>query len=118
MLKSQQNSEVSKTKFLEMDIEYLQSKIKPIGKTYTHWFLFGSHYAYLGKWNIQVLYWLTLGGIGIWAIADFFRMTEIIIKQRESVFEQIEKQILKEKLTQGIQNKTIPATRYKLAMVG
>jgi hypothetical protein len=37
-----------------------QYKIKSKKKAYRMWFLFGSHYAYLGKWLSQILLWLTL----------------------------------------------------------
>jgi TM2 domain-containing membrane protein YozV len=36
-------------------------------------FFFGLHYAYLGRWGLQVLFWCTLGGIGLWWLVDIFR---------------------------------------------
>lgn len=35
-------------------------QIKTKKKAYRMWFLFGSHYAYLGKWLSQILLWLTM----------------------------------------------------------
>jgi len=49
--------------------------VKSVGIAYFLWFFFGLHYAYLGKWGIQILYWLTMGGFGIWALIDLFTMS-------------------------------------------
>ena len=48
------------------------------------WILLGAHYAYLGRWGIQIGYWLLLivGVVftpllilwGVWAIIDFLTM--------------------------------------------
>ena len=38
----------------------------------------GAHYAYVGKWGMQILFWLTGGGCGIWGIIELFRMSTII----------------------------------------
>lgn len=46
--------------------------MKSTGTAYLCWFFLGCHYAYLGKWGFQILYWLTLGGLGIWAFIDLF----------------------------------------------
>lgn len=66
---------------------YLISKLKAVETTYLCW-IFGCHYAYLGKWGLQFLYWITLGGLGIWCILDLFSIpnkvrfhNSIIIKQ-------------------------------------
>jgi TM2 domain-containing membrane protein YozV len=48
--------------------------MKSKGVAYLFWFLLGAHYAYLGKWGTQILYWLTLGGLGFWAIIDLFTL--------------------------------------------
>lgn len=68
----------------------LYEKIKPIGTVYFYWLFFGVHYTYFEKWDKQVLYWITLGGLGVWAIRDFVRMPEMIVEHRESVFRKIE----------------------------
>lgn len=36
--------------------------------------LLGWHYAYLGKWGLQILCWLTLWGLGIWWLVDWIRL--------------------------------------------
>lgn len=57
-----------------MNKHYLMSKMKSTGTTYLCWFFLGCHYAYLGKWGWQILYWITLGGVGIWALIDLFHI--------------------------------------------
>lgn len=54
-------------------MEEFERKSKSTAVAYICW-LFGLHYAYLGKWGVLVLYWLTAGGLGIWVIVDAFRM--------------------------------------------
>ncbi|MGM5631201.1 TM2 domain-containing protein [Apibacter raozihei] len=55
-----------------MNKHYLMSKMKSSGTAYLCWFFFGIHYAYLGKFGLQILYWITLGGLGIWTFLDIF----------------------------------------------
>lgn len=80
-----------------MNKHYLQSKVKSTGTAYLFWFLLGAHYAYLGKWGIQILYWLTLGGLGIWALIDLFTMSGKVNKYNADIFQQIEAIEKKEK---------------------
>jgi len=80
-----------------MNKQYLQSKVKSTGTAYLFWFLFGAHYAYLGNWGLQILYWLTLGGVGIWAIIDLFTMSGKVTKYNAAIFQQIEAIEKKEK---------------------
>lgn len=80
-----------------MNKHYLQSKIKSTGTAYLFWFLLGAHYAYLGKWGVQILYWLTFGGVGIWALIDLFSMSGKVNKYNADIFVQIEAIEKKEK---------------------
>lgn len=80
-----------------MNKHYLQSKVKSTGTAYLFWFLLGAHYAYLGKWGIQILYWITLGGLGIWALIDLFTMSGKVNKYNADIFHQIEAIEKKEK---------------------
>jgi hypothetical protein len=59
-------------------IEEYKRKAKSVGFAYVLWFLFGCHYGYMQKWGIQILYWLTGGGLLIWAFIDLFRITGMI----------------------------------------
>jgi hypothetical protein len=69
---------------------YLQSQIKSSGTAYLLWFFFGFHYAYLGKWGLQLLYWITFGGFFIWAIIDFFTLSGRVANHNALIFQQID----------------------------
>lgn len=59
--------------------EYNRHK-KQVTAAYACWILLGCHYAYLGKWGLQVLLWiLMLGCIGwAWWLIDVFRIPDMI----------------------------------------
>lgn len=59
--------------------------MKDVNTAYIFWFFFGCHYAYLGKWGWQVLYILTFGGLGIWMIADLFRIPSMVANYNKKV---------------------------------
>ena len=40
--------------------------------------LVGCHYAYVRKWGILALFWLTAGGMSLWAFIDLFRIPGIV----------------------------------------
>jgi CRISPR/Cas system-associated exonuclease Cas4 (RecB family) len=56
---------------------------------YILWGLLGFHYAYLGKWIHQVLYWATAGGFGIWALSDLFRLPGMVRDRNEEIAAEI-----------------------------
>lgn len=62
----------------EQFLEEFRRKEKSPGTTFVLWFFLGWHYAYLGKWGVQILYWRTLGGLWLWAIADLFRIPGLV----------------------------------------
>jgi len=68
----------------------LQSKIKYTGHAYLFWFLLGAHYAYLGKWGVQLLYWFTLGGLGLWMLIDLFTMQSKVDRHNRPIFQRLE----------------------------
>jgi hypothetical protein len=57
--------------------EYQRTR-RTLGVAYLLWFFLGWHYVYVGRWGIQFLYWLTAGGLLVWAFIDLFRMPGII----------------------------------------
>ena len=38
----------------------------------------GWHYLYLRKHRLQVLFWLTCGGLGVWWLVDLFRVRRLV----------------------------------------
>jgi len=79
-------------KNLIMNKHQLQSQTKSTGTAYLFFlFLFGTHYAYLGKWGLQFLFWITAGGLGIWALIDLFTISGKVERHNAGIFEQIEK---------------------------
>ena len=73
----------------------LQRELRETSTAYLLWFFLGAHYAYIGKWGLQIAYWLTLGGLGLWALVDLFRMPSIIREHNEPIYAEIEKQLYK-----------------------
>jgi len=59
-------------------LEEYRRKAKSTGVAYTLWLLLGLHYAYLRKWGLQILFWLTGGGFFIWWLVDLFRIPAMI----------------------------------------
>jgi TM2 domain-containing membrane protein YozV len=66
------------------------SKMKSSGIAYLCWFFIGIHYAYLGKWGWQILYWITLGGLGVWAIIDLFHIPTKVNNYNMKIANQID----------------------------
>lgn len=66
------------------------SQMKSTGTAYLCWFLLGCHYAYLGKWGVQILYWITAGGLGLWALFDLFHIPTKVSNHNFKIAEKIE----------------------------
>lgn len=62
----------------EAFIEEYRRKAKSSGVAYLLWFFLGFHYAYVGKWGMLVLFWVTFGGFFIWWLVDAFRIPGVI----------------------------------------
>jgi TM2 domain-containing membrane protein YozV len=71
--------------------EYELTKLKSSGFAYLLFFFFGVHYLYLNKIGLQILYWLTLGGLGIWAFIDLLIMNNKVNRYNKQLFERIER---------------------------
>ncbi|MEI7775954.1 MAG: TM2 domain-containing protein [Verrucomicrobiota bacterium] len=52
---------------------------------YIAWFLLGWHYLYLKRTGLQIAFWLTAGGFGIWWLVDFFRVHGMVRKLNEDL---------------------------------
>ena len=59
-------------------LEEYRRRAKSIPPAYILWLLLGFHYIYLRKWGLQILFWLTLGGLWLWWIVDLFRMPGMV----------------------------------------
>ena len=73
-----------------MNKHFLMTKMKSTGTAYLCWFFIGCHYAYLGKWGLQILYWCTLGGLGVWHVIDLFHIPTKINNHNAIISAQIE----------------------------
>lgn len=73
-----------------MDKDYLQLKLKSTGKAYVYFFFLGAHYVYLGKLIIQLLFWMTLGGLGIWLLFDLFTLSAKVKSYNDRILLKIE----------------------------
>ena len=60
------------------DKNYLKSQIKSTGTGYLLLFFLGFHYIYMGRLLLQILYWVTLGGFGIWFVIDLVTLSNRI----------------------------------------
>jgi hypothetical protein len=100
-----------------MNTQILHAEIKPFGTVYMYWMIFGIHYAYFGKWGLQLLYWGTLGGLGIWAVIDFMTMPEKIVKHREVIFRRKDEMEKYRKLTMHEQTRFQPGIGLNLSLV-
>ena len=65
------------------------SQSKETTIAYITWFALGAHYAYLGDWGKQVLYWITGGGLGIWALIDLFNMEDLVREKNREIAREI-----------------------------
>ncbi len=65
-------------------LEEYKRKRKSIAVAYILW-LIGFHYLYLSKWGMQLLYWVTAGGLLIWAVIDLFRIPFLIENYNKDV---------------------------------
>lgn len=59
----------------------LESRRKKRRYAWLAWLCLGSHYLYLGRPATQVLFWLTLGGLLLWWLADLFRIPALVARR-------------------------------------
>lgn len=80
-----------------MNKHYLMTQMKSTGTAYALLFLAGSHYAYLGKWGLQFLFWFTAGGVGVWWLIDLFLLSSKVNNHNALIAAQIDSLEQKEK---------------------
>ena len=66
-------------------LEEYRRRRKSTGVAYLLWFIFGLQYGYLGRWGLQVVYWLTAGGVGIWALILLFFIPSLVRNYNKDV---------------------------------
>lgn len=59
-------------------LEEFESRSKRTSVAYALFLLCGCHHAYMGRWDLQVIWWLSLGGLGVWAVVDLFRIPKLV----------------------------------------
>jgi hypothetical protein len=59
--------------------------MKDVTIAYLLWFFTGCHYFYLKKYWLQFFYIITLGGFGIWMLADVFRIPSMVAEYNKKV---------------------------------
>jgi len=59
-------------------VEEYRRKKKSTGVAYLLWFFFGLYWIYLGKIGWWFVYFLTLGGLGIWAFVNPFLIPSMV----------------------------------------
>jgi hypothetical protein len=59
-------------------MEEYRRRAKSAAPAYILWLFLAFHYIYLRKWGLQFLFWLTLGGFGIWWLIDLFRVAGMV----------------------------------------
>lgn len=92
-----------------MNKHFLMSQMKSTGTAYLCWFFLGCHYAYLGKWGLQIAFWLTFGGVGIWALVDLFHMPTKVSNHNRLIAIQIDEIEKKEKEDAHLRNMALIA---------
>jgi hypothetical protein len=80
---------VTKLKQIYMKKQLLQGKVKSVKTTYLMWF-FGFQYAYLGQIGMQILYFFTLGGFGLWCLIDLFTLSGRVERLNAKIYSEIE----------------------------
>ena len=64
--------------------EYGQKRYRT-PEAYALWLVFGLHYAYLNRWGMQVLFWITAGGFLVWWLVDLFCLPSIVRRKNADV---------------------------------
>ncbi|MCT4624780.1 MAG: TM2 domain-containing protein [Schleiferiaceae bacterium] len=67
--------------------------MKSTAVSYLLWFFFGLHYIYLGKIGTQILYWITAGGLGIWAFIDLFRIPGMVERKNNEIYISVQRRM-------------------------
>ena len=58
---------------------YYLGKQKETGTAWILFLLLGAFYGYTDQWGKQILFWITLGGCGLWALILLFNVSSGIL---------------------------------------
>ncbi len=75
----------------------------------------GTHYAFLGSWQMQILFWLTCGGGFIWWLTDMFRLPGLIKQNNFYHQKKVLMEINSTSIFQNTQIFKIPSLDFKVA---
>lgn len=73
--------------------ELLAEQRKETKKAYLFLSLWGSHWAYLGRWKTQAVFWCTIGGLFVWWIVDMFVLFEHVNYENNKLAEKLIEQV-------------------------
>lgn len=73
-----------------MNKYYYEKQLKSTGTAYLFFFLFGAHFAYLGKWGLQILFWVTFYGLGVWGLIELFRVGSRVEDHNQPIYNKLE----------------------------
>jgi len=51
--------------------------------------LVGGQYGYVGRWGLQILFWVTVGGLLVWWTVDLFRIPAMVRRYNERVAQEL-----------------------------
>ncbi|MCS7018775.1 MAG: DUF4178 domain-containing protein [Cytophagales bacterium] len=74
-------------------------------------FFFPAHYLYLDKFFLQVIFWLTFGGLGFWWVIDIFRIPSLVKARNAEIADEILRHILAIHGNQQVQKQTHPLNK-------
>lgn len=57
-------------------------------------FFFPAHYLYLDKVLMQILFWFTFGGLGIWWLIDIFRIPGLVKRRNAEIADEVLRHVL------------------------
>lgn len=67
-------------------VEEFNRKKKSLGWAYFFLLVcFGMPYGYLHKWGLQVVYWVTIAGLGVWFIILLFKLPSMVEEYNRDV---------------------------------
>ena len=71
-------------------LEEYKRKSKSVGLAYLFLIvILAMHYGYLGKWGLQIVFWVTMAGFGVWWFIDLFRTYGMVENYNKDVASEV-----------------------------